>query len=132
MEHYGDIHLHQADYPGCSDPSVCAGTTHNYYHGNQCSGAKGADHPYDCHCNLCQAPYSLPYQSGSGGHLGGLKAHKPCGFPHCKCTDCDGNCRCSAVARAMMNRGNVLGFDMKYIIIGVILGLLALMLLRRR
>jgi hypothetical protein len=127
MEHYGDVHLHQADYPGCAQAGACAGNEHNYYHGNQAKG----EHPYDCHCNLCQQPYSLPYVSGPGGHLGGLKALKACGNPYCKCTDCDGNCRCGAKAMMMSPGGIMRYFEMKYILTGIVLGLLAFMLFKR-
>lgn len=103
-ENYGDIHLHHAGYPGAEYPHSC-GSGYNYEHGNLCgadaAGAEGAvknGHAYDCHCNLCQPPYSLPYHPGPGGHLGGLSGLKPCGNPYCKCTDCDGRCKCGAAA----------------------------------
>ena len=95
MEHYGDIHLHQTDYPGPVSPGTCD-STNNYFHGNQCGEATKNGHPYDCNCNLCQPPDSLPYQAGPGGHLGSLAGLKPCGNPYCRCTDCDGNCKCGA------------------------------------
>lgn len=102
MEHYGDVHLHESDYPSCTQPGVC-GAEQNYYHGNQCGGGGEKNgHPYDCHCNLCQSPYSLPYQSAPGGHLGDMAQIKPCGNPNCRCTDCDGNCKCGG-ANAMMH-----------------------------
>jgi hypothetical protein len=65
--------------------------------------------------------------------LGGLRIVKPCGFPHCRCTDCDGNCRCAKLA-AMHSQslGMSQYFDLKYIVAGIVLGLLAFMLIRRR
>ena len=125
MEHYGDIHLHQADYPGCAAPGACAGDEHNYYHGNDAK----PDHPYDCNCNLCQAPYSLPYESGAGGHLGAIQ--RACTNPNCTCPNCDGNCKCGANKMTMLETV-MQYFNLKYIVIGTLLGLLVFYLAKRR
>lgn len=135
MEHYGDIHLHHGEYPGPAAPGACDSNV-NYFHGNQCGQTYDADHPYDCHCNLCQPPYSLPYQAGPGGHLGGLTGIRPCGNPHCRCTDCDGNCKCGAkqamVAPASaMSPLNML-FDWKYLAVFLALIALVYYLIKRR
>lgn len=151
-ENYGDIHLHHADYPGAEHPSSC-GSEYNYSHGNMCgSGTEGASgaikngHAYDCHCNLCQPPYSLPYHPGPGGHLGGLQGMRPCGNPHCKCTDCDGRCKCGAMqavveqmnasGRFMAGAGMAGGLDVdndwiRWLIILALVGAGIFMLLRR-
>lgn len=102
MEHYGDPHLHHTGYPGAEYPHSCGDSSPHYAHGNMCASPDGQQvgvaykngHAYDCGCNLCQAPFSLPYHPGPGGHMGGMAQHKPCGRPYCRCADCDGNCSC--------------------------------------
>jgi hypothetical protein len=142
MEHYGDVHLHETDYPGCKQPGVC-GAEQNYYHGNQCGGqGEKNGHPYDCHCNLCQAPYSLPYQSAPGGHLGDMGQVKPCGNPNCRCTDCDGNCKCGANSVGSPGagpepEGNIIShlmgmINIKYVALLLVLAFLVYMYLKRR
>jgi len=136
MEHYGDVHLHQADYPSTVQPGQCD-SSYNYYHGNQCTGGTGGmknGHPYDCHCGLCQSPYSTAYEVTPGGHLGGLRGIKPCGFPYCKCTDCSGSCKCTVQAQLKREyfEGSMGTMDMKMICLGVGLGLIVLWLLRKR
>lgn len=134
-EHYGDIHLHHGNYPGPATPGACD-SSHNYFHGNQCGKTYTDDQPYDCHCNLCQPPYSLPYQAGPGGHLGGLTAMKPCGNPHCRCTDCTGNCHCgdTPVMAVPASTGSPLDmlFDWKYMMVFLGLVILAFYLLKKR
>jgi hypothetical protein len=140
-ENYGDIHLHHSDYPGPCAPGACD-TTYNYYHGNQCAGGIKNGHPYDCHCNLCQPPYSLPYQSGPGGHMGSLSGLAPCGNPYCHCTDCDGNCKCGAmeaVAAESVAVEKQPGFDLfdllnlrNIVIVGLLIIAIVWFLRRRR
>ena len=101
-EGYGDVHLHHSDYSS-ECPKAC-GTKVNYEHANLCgsvpfgSAVPGVQYrngqEYDCGCNLCSAPYSVPYASGKGGHLGDMLQFKPCKNPYCRCPDCDGNCKC--------------------------------------
>ena len=112
MEHYGDVHLHHAKYPNNQGPQSC-GTQINYEHANLCGSTPygtsnppqpGVEyrngHAYDCGCNLCQAPYSVPYATGPGGFMGDMLQYRACKHPYCKCTDCDGNCKCGASAAA--------------------------------
>lgn len=104
IENYGDEHLHYSGYPGAKCPHKC-GTAVNYEHANLCDSVPyGTVNPgvqyrtgeaYDCGCNLCQSPYSVPYATGPGGHLGDMLQYKPCKNPYCRCTDCDGNCKCA-------------------------------------
>ena len=106
-EGYGDTHLHHSMYPGGKCPHKC-GSQVNYEHANLCDSVpygSAAQIPgvqyrngeaYDCGCNLCQSPYSVPYVTGPGGHMGDMLQYKPCKKPYCKCTDCDGeNCSCA-------------------------------------
>lgn len=117
-EGYGDPHLHHTGYPGSQYPHSCGDSSPHKAHGNMCTEPENQvpgvayknGHAYDCSCNLCQAPWSLPYHPGPGGHMGGLQEHRPCGNAHCRCADCDGNCKCGA--GNMVEGFNVGGQDM--------------------
>jgi hypothetical protein len=140
MEYYGDVHLHESEYPSGTHPGVCG--AEQTYHGNQCGGgAEKNGHPYDCHCNLCQAPYSLPYQSTPGGHLGDMAQVKPCNNPNCRCADCDGNCKCGGanapITQMAAEEKTLLSsltgmINLKYVALLLILAFLAYMYYKRR
>ena len=110
MEQYGDIHLHHSNYPNNECPQSC-GNQINYEHANICNSkpygtsnppqigqeegvAYKNGHAYDCGCNLCQSPYSVPYATGPGGFMGDMLQYKPCSSPNCRCVGCSGDCKC--------------------------------------
>lgn len=72
-------------------PKPCK-TVVDYRHSTLCSPSK----PFDCNCSLCAQPYSSPYVGDASEHLSGMKQVYACKNPNCKCTDCSGECKCSA------------------------------------
>lgn len=112
MEHYGDIHLHHSAYPSGKCPGNCEEPNPHFDHGNMCGTSQQIPgvpyrngHAYDCGCNLCQAPYSVPYATGPGGFLGDMMQFKPCKNPYCRCADCDGNCKCNVKLMVPITEG---------------------------
>jgi len=131
MEHYGDIHLHHSKYPNNECPQNC-GNKVNYDHANLCGSTPyGTSNPpqegvaykngeaYDCGCNLCQSPWSVPYQTGPGGFMGDMLQYKPCKNPNCHCADCSGNCNCGNGVEGFVNLGDN---SMKNLLILAIIG----------
>jgi hypothetical protein len=74
--------------------------------------------------------------------MGDMKQVKPCGNPNCRCTDCDGNCKCGG-ANAMsfvpeqaeslfMTISNMIRDNVKYIALLLLLIFIVYMYMKKR
>ncbi len=72
VEHYGNPNLWYAAYPVrpelrcglCGSDRGCGCNKRQASTGERCCGVAYKNGvPYDCNCNLIQAPYSMPYEA---------------------------------------------------------------------